>query len=73
MTCSEEKRNAISIRSCRADVQAVKPRLRLLRAGGPSALITHTQAISFLALPRPAASAEAPGGDGSPTSRWEAL
>ena len=72
MTCSggkkKEKRNSISIRSCRADVEAIKPRLRLLRAGGPSALVSHTQAISFLALPRPATSAEAPGGDGSPAS-----
>lgn len=45
MTCSgkkrKEKRNAISIRSCSADVEAIKPRLQLLRAGGPSALISH--------------------------------
>ena len=66
-------RPPVLMQSPRADAEAVKPRLRLLRAGRPSALITHTQAISFLSLPRPAASAEAPGGDRSPASRCDAL
>lgn len=65
--------HAIRVGSCPADAEAVKPRLQLLRAGRPSTLITHTQAISFLSLPRPAASLEAPGGDRSPASRSDAL
>ena len=64
---------AVLMQRPRAGAEAVKPRLRLLRAERPSALVTHTQAISFLSLPRPAASVDAPGGDRSPASRSDAL
>lgn len=52
--------HAVSVLSSHADAEPPvlmqrlsNPRLRLLRAGRPSALITHTQATSFLSLPRP--------------------
>lgn len=64
---------AVLMQRPRAGAEAVKPRLRLLRAERPSALVTHTQAIGFLSLPRPAASVDAPGGDRSPASRSDAL